>query len=168
MRTKYLTTHNDDWKQRHWGEESLSCFNCNSSTNPLMWVRGSMNTYFVCMSLMCIHKGHWGSVIVTERWREKTEMGKSIPMAKRQRERLSMSIWRGKMEKEAKREWECRKPLAPCLQSAICWWRSSWRGGAQRPFLAMRSSLINKTKRVSCVTPSCYLQPCSRTPFISI
>lgn len=82
-------------------------------------------------------------------------------------------VWRGKMGNEAKkkrekRERECRKPLATCLQSAICWWQSSWRGGAQHPFLAMRSSLINKTKRVSCVTPICYLHPSSRTPFISV
>lgn len=81
---------------------------------------------------------------------------------------LTMCGWRGKIGNEAKRERECRKPLATCLQSAICWWQGSWRGGAQRPFLAMRSSLINKTKRVSCVTPICYLYPCSRTPFISI
>ena len=97
---------------------------------------------------------------------QKMKPGKSRPMAKR--EQLTMCVWRGEMGKEVKRERECRKPLAPCLQSAICWWRGSWRGGAQRPFLAMRSSLINKTKRVSCVTPICYLHPCSRTPFISI
>lgn len=61
-----------------------------------------------------------------------------------------MCVWRDKIGKEAKKERDCRKPLAPCLQSAICWWRSSWRGGAQRPFLAMRSSLINKTKSQLC------------------
>lgn len=73
-----------------------------------------------------------------------------------------------KWEMNQKKKLECRKPLATCLQSAICWWRGSWRGGAQHPFLAMRSSLINKTKRVSCVTPICYLHPSSRTPFISV
>lgn len=100
-------------------------------------------------------KGHWGSVMVIERdgltkKKKKSNQESLDCVAEREREGLTMCVWRGKMGKEAKRERECRKPLAPCLQSAICWWRGSWRGGAQRPFLAMRSSLINKTKSQLC------------------
>lgn len=163
-------THNDEWKGGLWGAASPSCLNYNSSTNPLMWVTVSIRfgVPYVDMDIKfpCPHN-HRGIVIVFERLRD-TKWNQSRPKVKREGERLTMCVRRGKMGKEAKRERECKKPLAPCLQSAICWWRGSWRGGAQRPFLAMRSSLINKTKRVSCVTPICYLHPCSRTPFISI
>lgn len=144
------------------------CLNYTSSTTPLMWVTGPMNThYFMCLyqNIRRLREcnGYWEM----ERWRIKS--GQSRPTAERERETNNVCE-EAKWERKQKRKGnaESRKPLAPRLQSAICWWRGSWRGGAQRPFLAMRSSLINKTKRVSCVTPICYLHPCSRTPFISI
>lgn len=108
-----------------------------------------------------LHKGALVGLREMDCWKWKQE---SLDW---QRRVCDEAKWEMKQKKKKKKR-ECRKPLATCLQSAICWWRGSWRGGAQHPFLAMRSSLINKTKRVSCVTPICYLHPSSRTPFISV